>query len=68
MTKFIELTELDGTKVVINTDKIISFFPERDGTTFIDFYVGNKHPRGLRVAEGYEKVKCMLIDIFGGAQ
>ena len=66
MAKFIEVTwRLDGKKMLINTNKIISVSDQSDGSAFIECLESSgKHSRGYGVTEGYEKIKCMLIDIF----
>lgn len=66
MNKFIELTSASsGGKILVAVDKIV----------FVDWlgdksYIALRSDRtgkgtfGLHVSEGYEKIKCMLTDIF----
>lgn len=69
MAKFIEVTERDiKLRRLIAVERIISVIEQPDHSVFIEFYesVKSTFPCGIYCAEGYEKIKCMLVDIFGG--
>ena len=68
MKKFIEVTNKQtGRSRLIAVDYILSVIEDSDGSAFIEFYskYGVK-VYGMECKEGYAKVRCMLIDIFGG--
>ncbi|MDE6401412.1 MAG: hypothetical protein K2L54_02240 [Clostridiales bacterium] len=67
MSKFIEVTDLnDKLRRLIAVERIISVIEQPDHRVFIEFYeaVKSTFPCGIYCAEGYEKIKCMLVDIF----
>lgn len=56
--KFIELTDRNGEKFLINVEHIAWIEPEKDGTSLKSNLVHYSIPR--RVKESYEEVKALI--------
>ena len=57
MEQFIEVTNLDGDKLVVNISHIIRIEPQRDGKTLITLI----DPKALYVQESYQEIKALLF-------
>ena len=65
MAEFIELTEYDGEKVLLNKEHILKVCPDDEGGAYVYFDVvmlnGNSSClRTMHVAESYSAIKKML--------
>lgn len=63
MTKFIEVTEIGGSKVLLCIGKILSVLQEKDGT-FIETGANDKGVSiGVMVRESYAEIKQKLCEV-----
>lgn len=61
--RFIEVTEIGGSKVLVRTEKILSVLQEKNGT-FIETGVNDKGvSTGIMVCENYAEIKNKICEV-----